>query len=343
MAGSSVLLIYTGGTIGMIEDPISGLLKPFDFSNVSKQIPELNRLSIHVDYHLFDKAIDSSDMQPSNWRSIADLIHEKYQQYDGFVVLHGTDTMAYTASVLSFMLQGLQKPVIFTGSQLPIGIIRTDGKENLITAIEIAGAKNEIGEAIVKEIGIYFEYKLLRANRTFKYSANHFDAFKSPNYPPLAEAGVIIEYAQNYLFQSKSEFKYLSDLNLNIGSLKFFPAITEKQVRHQLLDNDLDAIILETYGNGNAPTAKWLEKILQDCVHAKKQLVDITQCIQGNVMLGKYQASQLFMNNGVVSGHDMTFEAAIAKTTHLLGNVIHYPSFNESMGLSLVGELSIMK
>jgi L-asparaginase len=342
MAQSSVLLIYTGGTIGMIEDPITGLLKPFDFSNVSAQIPELNRLGVRLAYKNFEQAIDSSDMQPKDWVAIADIISENYLLYDGFVVLHGTDTMAYTASMLSFMLQGLMKPIVFTGSQLPIGIIRTDGKENLITAIEIAGAKkNE--KAVVTEVCIYFEYKLLRANRTFKFSANHFDAFKSPNYPPLAEAGVSIEYAENYLFQSVSDFTYLSQFETAVGSLKFYPAITEKQIRHVLLDNETNAFVLETYGNGNAPTTKWLEKILQDCATENKFLINITQCIQGHVMQGKYQASELFKANGVVSGMDMTFETAMAKTMHVLGNLDKYKDFKATLITPLVGELSIMK
>jgi L-asparaginase len=342
MTRSSVLLIYTGGTIGMIEDPVSGLLKPFDFSNVSSQLPELNRLGVDLSYRTFEKPIDSSDMQPSDWISIATIIADNYSQYDGFVVLHGTDTMAYTASMLSFMLQGLQKPIVFTGSQLPIGIIRTDGKENLITAIEIAGAKK--GDvALVKEVCIYFEYKLLRANRTFKYSADHFDAFKSPNYPPLAEAGVNIEYAQNYLFQTNTNFCYFSEFNVNVASLKLYPAITEKQMRHVLLNNDTKAFIIETYGNGNAPTTKWLEKILEDCTHESKYLINITQCIQGHVMQGKYQASHLFKANGVISGNDMTFEAAMAKTMHVLGNPKTYSDFKTNMIAPLVGELSIMK
>jgi L-asparaginase len=342
MAQSSVLLIYTGGTIGMIEDPISGLLKPFDFSNVSAQIPELNRLGVTLAYKNFKQPIDSSDMQPSDWVGIADIIAENYALHDGFVVLHGTDTMAYTASMLSFMLQGLHKPIVFTGSQLPIGIIRTDGKENLITAIEIAGAKKD-GESIVKEVSIYFEYKLHRANRTIKFSADHFDAFKSPNYPALAEAGVNIEYAENYLLKSDLPFEYLPHFELDIASLKLFPAITEKQVRRLLLENDTKAFIIETYGNGNAPTAKWLEKILIDCAAEKKYLINITQCIQGHVMQGKYQASHLFKANGVISGNDMTFEAAIAKTMHVLGNLERYKDLAIAMINPTVGELSLMK
>ncbi len=342
MTRSSVLLIYTGGTIGMIEDPVSGLLKPFDFSNVSSQLPELNRLGVDLSYRTFEKPIDSSDMQPSDWLSIATIIADNYTQYDGFVVLHGTDTMAYTASMLSFMLQGLQKPIVFTGSQLPIGIIRTDGKENLITAIEIAGAKKE-DVSIVKEVCIYFEYKLHRANRTFKYSADHFDAFKSPNYPPLAEAGVNIEYAQNYLFQPNTRFTYFPLFNVNVASLKLYPAITEKQMRHVLLNNDTEAFIIETYGNGNAPTTKWLEKVLEDCTNENKHLINITQCIQGHVMQGKYQASHLFKAYGVISGNDMTFEAAMAKTMHVLGNPKTYSDFKTNMITPLVGELSIMK
>jgi L-asparaginase len=342
MAESSVLIIYTGGTIGMIEDPVSGLLKPFDFSNVSAQIPELNRLHVELSYKDFTKPIDSSDMQPSDWLHISQLIVDHYSEYDGFVVLHGTDTMAYTASVLSFMLQGLEKPVVFTGSQLPIGIIRTDGKENLITAIEIAGAKNN-GAAIVKEVCIYFEYKLHRGNRTIKFSANHFDAFHSPNYPCLAEAGVTIEYFENYLFNSAHAFQFLPKLNSNIGSIKLFPGITERQMRQLLLDNDAKAFIIETFGNGNAPTANWLEKILQDCATEDKYLVNITQCTQGHVMQGKYQASHLMNANGVISGNDMTYEAAMTKTMHVLGNLDHYKNFNTGFSTAIAGEVSMMK
>ncbi len=342
MAESSVLIIYTGGTIGMIEDPVSGLLKPFDFSNVSAQIPELNRLNVRLTYKDFEKPIDSSDMQPDDWLHISKIIADHYAEYDGFVVLHGTDTMAYTASVLSFMLQGLQKPVVLTGSQLPIGIIRTDGKENLITAIEIAGAKNN-GVSIVKEVCIYFEYKLHRGNRTIKFSANHFDAFHSPNYPSLAEAGVTIEYFNNYLLNNKVTFQYLPYIDSNIGTVKLFPGITEKQMRKILLDNEAKAFIIETYGNGNAPTANWLEKLLQDCVATNKHLVNITQCTQGHVMQGKYQASHLMNANGVISGHDMTYEAAIAKTMHVLGNLNSYQTFEVGMSNAIAGEFSTMK
>jgi L-asparaginase len=338
---SSVLLIYTGGTIGMIEDPKTGLLKPFDFSNVSSQLPELNRLAVNLSFKNYKQPIDSSDVQPEDWKALANMIEEHYHKFDGFVILHGTDTMAYTASMLSFMLQGLQKPIVFTGSQLPIGIIRTDGKENLITAIEIAGAKKN-NHALVKEVCIYFEYKLHRANRTMKFSANHFDAFKSMNYPALAEAGVSIEYFENYIYKSSHSFVSFSNFESNVSTLKFFPAITEKQIRHVLLENDTQAFIIETYGNGNAPTKKWLEKILQDCASQNKYLINITQCLQGHVLQGKYQASQLFKDNGVVSGHDMTFEAAITKTMHVLGNPKQYPDFKKTMTEPLVGELSVM-
>ncbi|GAB4205494.1 MAG: asparaginase [Bacteroidia bacterium] len=320
MPKRKVLLIYTGGTIGMMQDVRSGDLKPLNFQQISEHIPELKRFDIQIDTHTFTP-IDSSNVSLKLWQELAILIKEKYDNYDGFVILHGTDTIAYTASALSFMLENLSKPVILTGSQLPIGVLRTDGKENIITAIQIAADKDERGYSIVQEVAIYFEYKLFRGNRSMKYSANHFDAIQSPNYPPLAEAGIDIEYNYNALWRPNTD-EYLSvhtELSNSLSVLHLFPGMNWEVLKKQYADIQIDALIIRTYGAGNAPTDRvfldWVESIVKRGII----VLDVTQCLQGSVILGKYETSRYLKEAGVVSAGDMTLEASITKLMYLLG------------------------
>lgn len=335
-----VLLIYTGGTIGMVQDVHSGDLKPFDFNQLFHHIPELKRLDISIDVHTF-VPIDSSNVSIELWVSLTQLIYERYNDYDGFVILHGTDTIAYTASALSFMLDGLNKPVILTGSQLPIGVLRTDGKENIITSIQIAADKDKDGQSIVQEVAIYFEYKLFRGNRSIKYSANHFNAIQSPNYPPLAEAGIEIEYNKNALWRPSSKnLSIHTTLNTDIAVLHLFPGINFETIQKQFSNHDLKAMIIRTYGAGNAPTNKvfldWLKTLLNEGVI----VLDVTQCLQGSVDLGKYETSRYLKEMGVISGKDMSFEASITKLMFLLGKEKDIEVIKVLLGKNLRGELN---
>lgn len=337
---SNVLIIYTGGTIGMVMDPKSHTFVPFDFKHLYQQVPELGKFDLNISVNSFDKPIDSSDMNIEDWVKIASTIKENYNDYDGFVVLHGTDTMAFTASALSFMLENLNKPVILTGAQLPIGVIRTDGKENLITAIEIAGAKQN-NEPIVKEVAIYFEYKLYRGNRTHKYNAEHFDAFKSPNYPILAEAGIDIDY--NYQALNKQvggTLNVSSAMNCNIGVLKLFPGITPSLVKSIFSIDGIKAVIVETFGSGNGTTRKWFLDEIEQAVRNGIIVLNITQCNQGSVEQGRYATSIGLKNAGVIGGMDMTFEAAVTKLMYLLGNYSDIDEIKKLLQLNLRGEIS---
>jgi L-asparaginase len=337
---SSVLLIYTGGTIGMMHDARSGELKPFDFNSLKNQIPELSKFDIDLSSVSFEKPIDSSNMQPWVWIEIAKIIKENYTKHDGFVVLHGSDTMSYTASALSFMLENLSKPVILTGSQLPIGTIRTDGKENLITAIEIAGTKqNE--KALITEVCVYFEYKLYRGNRTFKYNSEHFDAFKSPNYPSLAEAGVDIEYNTHHLLVSNTTpFKIHTKLDNNVAVLRLFPGINVQTVNAILKAKGLRAVILETFGAGNASTDAWFIKALEAAITKGIVIVNITQCLEGSVVQGMYETSTQLKKIGVISGADMTFESAVTKLMFLLGEYTNTKKVMQLFAKNLRGEMN---
>ena len=340
---ASVLLIYTGGTIGMMQDPQSGQLKPFDFNNLSNQLPELNRLEINLDAVSFENPIDSSTMGMNEWKKLASIIEENYNNYSGFVILHGSDTMAFSASVLSFMLEDLNKPVILTGSQLPIGVIRTDGKENLITAIEIA-ATTMYGEAVVREVAIYFEYQLFRGNRTLKFSSEQFDAFISPNYPPLAEAGVNITFNYGALGGgSEQQLKVHKELGSEIAVLHLFPGIQKEAVKAVLNTEGVKVILLLTFGAGNAPLYPWFLELLQQSIQKEVIIVNVSQCEAGAVAQGKYQTSSALEEMGVLSGLDITFEAAIAKSMYLLGNVSFPEDFKKLFGKSLRGELTSPK
>jgi L-asparaginase len=338
---SKVLLIYTGGTIGMMQDAKSGQLKPFDFKHLTEQIPELNKFDVTLSAVSFDKPIDSSDMSPAIWIDIAETIKKNYDKHDGFVILHGSDTMSFTASALSFMLENLNKPVILTGSQLPIGTIRTDGKENLITAIEIAAAK-EKGKPVVTEVCIYFEYQLYRGNRTHKYNAEHFQAFQSPNYPILAEAGVHLKYNRAAL--KKANAKKLSvqtRLDPDIAILKMFPGITQNAVNAILNTKDLKAVILETFGAGNATTQSWFIESLKKAISKNILILNVTQCNAGKVEQGKYATSAAFKKMGVIGGSDITTEAAVAKLMYVLGTTSDKKEIQKLMNTDLGGEMTV--
>ncbi len=338
---SAILMIYTGGTIGMIQDTETGLLKPFDFDYLSNEIPELNKLDYQIDTFCFETPIDSSDMSPAVWRKIARIIETKYNKYDGFVILHGSDTMAYTASALSFMLQGLQKPVILTGSQLPIGIVRTDAKENLLTAIEIAAAKYPDNSPVVKEVAVYFEYHLYRGNRTTKISAEQFDAFASPNYPPLAEAGVHINYAFEYLrVPEKQDLQVFDDFNTKIASVKLFPGIQPENISCLLQIKGLKAIVFETFGSGNGFTAEWFGDLLQEISRCGILIINKTQCLSGNVEQGKYATSSFFTQVNALSSGDMTFEATVTKLMFLFGKYDKVDTVKEKFIENIAGERS---
>ena len=338
---AKILLIYTGGTIGMIKDLRTGELKSLDFNYVFDHIPELERLHVDLSSISFEKAIDSSDMTYAHWKQLVDIINDNYETYDGFVVLHGSDTMAYTASALSFMLQGLAKPIILTGSQLPIGTIRTDGKENLITAVEIAAAKNTDGSAIVQEVAIYFEYSLYRGNRCTKISANQFEAFTSPNYPPLAVAGVTIEYKLNQeSIKKRHVLQVYKNLETRIGLLKIYPGIPFKNYEFLFNVNQFKGIVLETFGAGNAPNNQDMIDLITNYIDAGGIILNVTQCSSGSVRQGQYQTSSFFEKIGVLSGKDMTSEAALAKMMFVLGNYSTKEERINKLTINVVGELT---
>ncbi len=339
----AVLLIYTGGTIGMKEDPTDGTLKPFDFSALMEEVPELRKFGLDIDTYSFSPLIDSSDVEPSLWQSLATLIREKYDEYLGFVILHGTDTMAYSASALSFMLDNLDKPVIFTGSQLPVGQPRTDGKENLISAVEIATARDIQSRSIVPEVCIYFNSKLLRGNRSTKINATGFDAFSSPNYPPLATAGISIKYNSTYIHYPQSghrTFTIHTELDTRVSILKIHPGITEQAVRDILLGSGTRAVILETYGAGNAISKDWFIRIVREADKMGKVLLNVTQCLSGDVNMDLYATGRHLKDAGVVSGHDSTTESALGKLFYLMGSYSDNSKVKELLERNLKGEIS---
>jgi len=340
MNNSAILLIYTGGTIGMMEDAASGTLMPFDFSHLMDYLPELKRFNFAIDVVSFDDPIDSSDVDVVTWQKIAQIIEVNYDHFDGFVVLHGTDTMAFSASALSFMLEGLTKPVIFTGAQLPIGKLRTDGKENLITAIELAAAKRN-GESIIQEVAIYFESRLYRGNRTHKYNTENFDAFESANFPALAEAGIHLSYSHENLY--RSEVKTLAvkrDFDSRVAILKIFPGMREEMIAPFFNNSELKGLIIETFGSGNVPTLPWLVSLLKSAVNRGLVILNISQCNKGFVEQGRYETSMSLREAGVIGGADMTIESAIIKMMFLLGQSNQPEVVRERLMIPLRGELT---
>jgi len=341
MKKSKILLIYTGGTIGMVKDYKSGALKAFNFNKLMKNIPELTQLDCEVDSVSFDEPIDSSTMNPQHWVKIAAIIEENYDEFDGFVVLHGSDTMSYTASALSFMLENLSKPVIFTGSQLPIGDLRTDAKENLITAIQIASLC-ERNRPVIREVCLYFEYKLYRANRTTKINAEHFEAFASLNYPELAESGVHLKINKEYLYKvsARKKFKVHKELDDNVAILKLFPGLNQNVLQSILSIDGLKGLVLETYGAGNAPLDDWFLTELKKAIKNGLHIVNVTQCSGGSVLMGAYETSEQLKKLQLINGKDITTEAAIAKLMYLLGAKVSPKLFKTLFETSLRGEMN---
>ena len=343
MKESSILLIYTGGTIGMKEDPKTRALSPFDFSQILQEVPELGKLSARIDSYTFDPLIDSSDVEPSMWVKLAELIRDRYEQYDGFIVLHGTDTMAYSASALSFMLDHLRKPVIFTGSQLPIGTLRTDGRENLISAVEIATARKQDGSALVPEVCIYFNSQLIRGNRATKVNSTSFDAFRSPNWPALADAGISIRYHKHAIHYSEFPDRNLeihTNLDTRVAILKVHPGITEQVARNVLLGKGIRAVILETYGSGNAISKPWFTSIVKEASAEGKILLNVTQCLAGEVNMNLYATGKALAESGVISGGDMTTEGALGKLFVLMGEFSDNEKVKALLEQSLKGEIT---
>jgi len=340
---ASVLVIYTGGTIGMIEDSETGALKTYDFQHLQEYVPELKRLKFRIDSHTFDKPIDSSDMNPEKWGQIVRIIENNYDKYDGFVILHGTDTMAYSASALSFMLENLDKPVILTGSQLPVGKIRTDGKENLITALEIAVDKDSEGRALVTEVCIFFQTLLMRGNRTTKINADNFKAFNSLNFPVLAEAGTNIRYRHDLMHRpaQNNRLKFHYALDSNIAIIKLFPGISAKVLKAMVEIPHLKGIVLETYGKGNAPAEKWFLDIIEEAVNKGIVVVNVSQCASGSVDMSRYKCGCSLREIGVISGYDITTEAAVAKLMFLFGHGLRRNEVEAFMKTSIVGEATV--
>ncbi|MCD8740755.1 asparaginase [Mucilaginibacter roseus] len=337
---NQILIIYTGGTIGMMSDPVTKALVPINFEQIMDNVPELERLNCKIKVHSFDTVIDSSNMNPEIWNELARLIKKNYDSVDGFVVLHGSDTMAFSASALSFMLENLDKPVIFTGSQLPISAVRTDAKENLMTAIELAKAKKN-DRARVPEVCIYFDYKLFRGNRAFKYNSSKFEAFRSPNYPILAESGVHLRFSINDIRQPGTEPIIVHNMVANdVAVLKLYPGISPKVVE-SILASDVRGVIMETYGSGNTTTDAWFIDLLKKAIDGGKVILDISQCKVGTVELGRYETSKQLKDIGVTNGYDMTFEAAVTKMMYLLGQSNNPLQVKEWLETDLRGELTI--
>ena len=333
-----VLIIYTGGTIGMEKDYETNSLRAFDFNHIFNKIPEMNLLECEVSVHQFSEPLDSSDVGPEEWKEIAQLIEKNYHLFDGFLILHGTDTMAYTASALSFMLKNLRKPVILTGSQLPIGDLRTDAKENLLTSLYYASLYQN-DEAVVQEVALYFEYKLLRGNRCLKYSAENFDAFISPNYPILGESGVHLKVEEAMLYRTPDQEGFSVDLHLNDSILlwRIFPGINLESLPQI---PKIKVLILQVFGSGTIFSNKKTEEVLQKIRNNGTEIVVISQCVSGGISIGKYNNSNIFKKIGAISGHDITAESALAKAMHLIDNPNYSGDFAENFKKNLRGEIS---
>lgn len=336
-----ILIIYTGGTIGMIENPVNGTLEPFDFDHLIDNVPKIKMLDFEIENYQFKEPIDSSAMTPNDWRKIVRVIEDNYEKYDGFVVLHGTDTMAYTASAMSFMLQNLKKPVIITGSQLPIGEVRTDGEENLITALQVAAAKGIDGKPMIQEVAILFENYLWRGNRSTKHSSDNFNAFKSSNYPRLAKIGLGISFDKDVLLRKDNDKKLETfyDMDTNVFYMDLFPGINENLVKYMLDMPNLKGVVLKTFGMGNGPTAQTFLKELKAAVDRGIVIVNVTQCQNGSVNPLRYKAGIGLSAAGVISGHDLTSEAAITKLMYLIGKGLTPEEVKVQMEVPLAGEM----
>lgn len=343
MARPKILIIYTGGTIGMIENPATHSLQPFDFTHLIDNVPKIKKLDYEINNIQFHPPIDSANMDPERWVEIARSIADNYADYDGFVVLHGTDTMAYTASALSFMLENLHKPVIITGSQLPIGEVRTDGEENLITALQIAAATDIDGEPMVQEVAILFEDYLWRGNRSTKISADYFNAFKSNNYPYLAKIGLDIQFHKERLLRNHAHrpLKVQYNLDRNVMFLTLFPGITETTLRHLLATPGIKGIVMKSFGAGNAPTDRWFVDAIHDAVNRGIVIVNVTQCVNGGVNSERYMTGNAMSAAGVISGNDITSEAALTKLMYLFGMGLTADEVKKYLNFSLCGEVSI--
>jgi len=336
----NIFIIYTGGTIGMVKDEETGSFVPFDFELIARNLPDLSRLNYKLTVHSFTPIIDSSNMNPTVWIEMANIVQQNYDHYDGFVILHGSDTMAFSASVLSFMLEGLQKPVILSGSQLPIGEIRTDARENLMTALEIASAQVD-GKSLIQEVCILFDNKLFRGNRSFKYNSAKFEAFRSPNYPVLVEAGIHLKYNMEALLDnSTKDFILHTKLDDSVAVLKLFPGMSAATIK-TILHSNVRSIVMETFGSGNTTTDQWFLDLLKEAIDSGKNILNISQCQVGSVELGRYETSQGLKAIGVLNGYDMTFEAAVTKLMYLQGELASQQDVAYWIERDIRGELTV--